>query len=103
MESLKGLLTNMLARHQITKQVTTARIIEEANVAIAALLPAGRGGDATAVSVREGTVAVSCRNAGAAGFLRERELAILDAIKRALPDAQVYRVRTKIVSGILSP
>ena len=101
MESLKGLLSNMLARHQITKQVTTARIIEEANAAIAALLPAGRGGDATAVSVREGTVAVSCRNAGAAAFLHAREEPILVSIKKALPGAQVDRVRTKIVSGIL--
>jgi len=96
MESLKGLLTNMLARHQITKQVTTARIIEEANAAIGALLPAGRGGDATAVSVREGTVAVTCRNAGASSFLHDREEAILVSIKRALPSAQVDRIRTKI-------
>jgi len=99
MESLKGLLSNMLARHQITKQVTTARIIEEANAAIAALLPAGRGGDATAVSVREGTVAVTCRNAGAAAFLHDREEAILVSIKRVLPGAQVDRVRTRVSGG----
>ena len=99
MESLKGLLTNMLARHQITKQVTTARIIEEANAAIAALLPAGRGGDATAVSVREGTVTVVCRNAGASSFLHDREEPILVSIKKALPGAQVDRVRTRVSGG----
>lgn len=96
MESLKGLLTNMLARHRITKQVTNARIIEEANAIIAALLPADRAGDATAVSVRDGTVAVTCRNAGAASFLRAREPKILDAIRTSLPTAKVDRIGTRI-------
>ena len=86
----------MLARHQITKQVTTARIIEEASAAIAALLPAGREGDATVTSVREGTVAVTCRNAGAAAFLHDRERTILDAVKKTLPGAKADRIRTRI-------
>lgn len=96
MDSIKGLLDGMLRRHQITAQVTTARVIEVANDALAQLLPAGRGADATAVSVREGIVLVHCRSAAAAEFVAGQSAAILDAIKAKLPTARVDRIRTRI-------
>lgn len=96
MDSIKGLLDGMLRRHQITAQVTTARIIEVANDALAQLLPAGRHADAAAVSVREGILLVHCRNAPASEFVSERAEAILDAVKGKLPSARVDRVRTRV-------
>lgn len=96
MDSIKGLLDGMLRRHQITAQVTTARIIEVSNEALAQLLPPGRSADATAVSVREGTVLVHCRNAAAAEFVGGHAENILDAVKGKLPSARVDRIRTRI-------
>lgn len=86
----------MLKRHQITAQVTTARMIEVANETLARLLPEGRSTDANAVSVREGTMVVLCRNAAAAEFVSTRSNEILDAIKASLPSARVDRIRTRI-------
>lgn len=96
MDSLKNLLNGMLHRHQITAQVTTARVIEVANDRLAEILPPGRYADAGAVLLREGTLVIHCRNAAAAGFLATKETDILDAIKRTLPTARVDRIRTKI-------
>lgn len=96
MDSIKGLLDGMLKRHQITAQVTTARVIEVANESLARILPPGRSADAVAVSVRDGELSVRCQNASATSRVQSRSDAILDEIKRALPAARVDRVRTKI-------
>lgn len=96
MDSIKGLLDGMLRRHQITAQVTTARIIETTNDALASILPAGRHADAVAVSVRDGAILVHCRNASAAQFVADRAQDLLDAVKSRLPTARADRIRTRI-------
>lgn len=96
MDLIKGLLDGMLKRHQITAQVTTARIIEVANESLVHLLPTGRAADAVAVSVREGIVIVVCRSASAAEFVAGKSTEILDAVKAKLPSARVDRIRTRI-------
>ncbi len=96
MDAIKGLLDGMLKRHQITAQVTTARIIEVANESLAQLLPAGRSADAAAVSVYEGIVLVHCRNAAASEFVSGKSTEILDAVKAKLPSARVDRIRTRV-------
>lgn len=96
MQDIKSLLDGVLHRHQITAQVTTARIIEVANESLASMLPQGRALDAQAVSVRDGAVLVQCKNASAAEFTDARAGAVIDAVKARLPSARIDRIRTRI-------
>ncbi|OGL95155.1 hypothetical protein A2348_02425 [Candidatus Uhrbacteria bacterium RIFOXYB12_FULL_58_10] len=96
MESIKSLLDGMLQRHQITAQVTTARIIEATNESLVRILPHGRASDAVAISVRDGVILVHCRNSSAAELVSSRANAVLDTIKSTLPTAIVERIRTRI-------
>ena len=96
MQSLKDLIPGMMRRHQITEQVTTARILDVVNEAIQPMLPPGRAQDARAAFVRDGVVLVACLNASAASFIGSREAALIDEVKRRLPTARVDRIRTRI-------
>ncbi len=96
MQDIKSLLAGSLQRHQITVQVTTARVIEVVNGQIFVVLPSGHGHEATAISVRDGVVNVVCKNAGAANLLTQEETRILNAVKKILPTTRIDRIRTRI-------
>lgn len=96
MLDIKSLLGDALRRHQIAPQITTARVIEETNVALARMLPPGRSSDAVAAFVRDGAVMVRCANAAAAAFVSSRHQEILDEVKRRLPNAPVDRISTRL-------
>ncbi len=97
MHDLKSLLGNALQRNQISREVTTARILDVAGEIIAALLPPGRSGDAVATGYRDGTVYVNCRHGAVVELLWENESDIIDTIKRTLPSANIQRIKTKVV------
>lgn len=96
MQDIRSLLGGMLSRHQITAQVTTARIIEVTNTRLTEILPLGRSGDAEAISVRDGVIFVRCLNASASAFVSEHAETILDTVKAKLPSAPVHGIRTRI-------
>ena len=97
MHDLKTLLGSALQRNQISREVTTARILDVAGETIAAMLPAGRATDATATGYRDGTVYVNCRHGAVAELIWTNESTIIDTIKRTLPSANIQRIKTKVV------
>lgn len=96
MQDIKSLLVGSLQRHQITTQVTTARIIEVVNNEILAVFPSGHAHEAIAISVRDGMVNVLCKNAGAAHLLSQEEQRVIDSVKKVLPSVRLDRIRTRI-------
>lgn len=102
MQSLKDLLGDSLRRNHITSQVTTARLIEEANRILVTLLPEGRSADAHAHAYRDGVLSITCVNAPAAHRIQSCEKALLDQIVRALPAADVRAVKTVLVQRFSS-
>lgn len=97
-EPLKNLLGDFLHRAQITRQVTTAQMVEMANEAIVGLLPASRAGDARACSIRDGILTVDCVNASAMQLIRQSQQVILNYIKRRVPQASIREIRPRLAS-----
>lgn len=97
MFDIKSLLGDSIKRNHIASQVTTARILEEAQKAIAEVLPPGRSGDAKAVSTKDGLLSIDCLNAPASHRISSQERVLLDHVVRALPTADLRKVRTRIV------
>ena len=96
---LKSLLGDALNRNRIAKEVTTAQVIDAANLAIVNILPQGRLDDARAISLRDGTLTIGCKNAAAGAFISERSKPLQEAIIARVPTANILRIRTSLVSG----
>lgn len=101
--SIKDLLGDSLRRNHISAQVTSARIIEESDKALAFVLPKGREGDAKTQSVKEYAITIACLNAPAAHRIASYEREILDRVVRALPTADVRQVKTILTQRFSDP
>ncbi len=100
---ISALLGTAVKRAGIEREVTLAQIIEAANDAVAALLPPGRQADARAQSLRDGVLTVLCRHASAAQLVTRQAAAIVDAVKRAAPKADIRRVLVRVAPGAAKP
>ncbi|OGL66467.1 hypothetical protein A2856_02130 [Candidatus Uhrbacteria bacterium RIFCSPHIGHO2_01_FULL_63_20] len=100
MFSMKDLLPDSLRRAHITEQVAIVRALEGANRAIAQALPAGHGGDARAVSLREGTITVACLNSPAMHVISRKEIELVTAALREAPKADIRHVRVRLVQRL---
>lgn len=98
--SLKDLLPGAMNRGHIAAQVAIARAIEGANKAIAAALPPGRDGDAKAVSLKEGIIAVACLNAPAMQVISRLEREVVAAALREHPKGDIRGIRVRLVQRI---
>lgn len=98
--SLKDLLPGALNRGHIAEQVAVARALEGANKAIAAALPPGRDGDAKAISLKEGIVAVACLNAPAMQVVSRLEREVVGAALREHPKGDIRGIRVRLAQRI---
>jgi len=99
LHDLKSLLGDAMSRNRISREVGIAQTLVAANETVAKLLPPGRTGDARAVSLREGVLTVGCLNAPASNFIAGKSAEILKAIVRRVPNANVLKIRTTIVTS----
>lgn len=95
---LKDLLAGAVKRAQIAKPLQGARIVEAANQYLHEVLPPSRNNDARTIFYRDKLLMVACLNSAVASFVNQRSEDMLTALKRRLPDCQVDRIQTKIVS-----
>lgn len=98
--SIKDLLPSALNRGHIAAQVAIARALEGANGAIAAALPPDRGGDARAISLKEGIIAVACLNAPAMQAVSRLEREVVAAALREHPKGDIRGIRVRLVQRI---
>lgn len=96
--SLKDLLPNALSRGRISRQVVASQMVEVASQALQDALPARRQSDARVLSFKDGILTIECANGSVADFVRERELFLLEALKKVCGD-QPIRLQTRLVSG----
>ncbi len=94
----KSLLGDALSRHQMSRQVTTAQLLETATITLAEILPPGRASDARAVSFAHGTLNIVAANSPAGKFLSDRANQIRERIIARVPAADVREVKVRIGS-----
>lgn len=87
-----------MKRAGIEREVSTAQLIQAAQEAVFAILPANRQTDAQVISVRDGVLQVACLNSAALQVITRGSNAILDAAKRRAPKADLRRVSASIRS-----
>lgn len=100
MKPIGNLLSDALARAQISEQVSAARILEEAQRAIHAICNTPEGSDAiVARSVVDGVLFMACRSAAAASVVQERAKELREHIIRAIPNAPIHTITPRLFSS----
>ncbi|TAK03712.1 hypothetical protein EPO34_00935 [Patescibacteria group bacterium] len=99
-DALKDLLPGAMNRGHIAEQVAIARALEGANRAIAAALPAGRDGDARALSLRDGVVMIACLNAPAMRLISRIERDVVAGALKEAPKSDIHGIRVRLVQRI---
>ncbi len=94
----KSLLGDALSRHQMSRQVTTAQLLEMAQTTLGEILPPGRLTDARAVSFAHGTLTFIAANSPAGKFLSDRTNTIRERIVARLPTADLREIKIRIGS-----
>ncbi len=94
----KSLLGDALSRHQMSRQVTTAQLLEIAGIILVEMLPPTRASDARAVSFAHGILNITAGNSPAGKFLSDRKEDIRSRIVARVPNAHIQDVHIKIGS-----
>lgn len=97
--SLRDLLPGAIQRANISREVTAAQIVLEANRFLTQRLPPGRRADVQAISYRDGTLVIACLHSAAAQFISDLEQDLQYAIVSALPSAQISKILTRVMKS----
>ncbi len=100
--TMKDLLVSAVKRQGIGKDLATLHAIQAANAYLSTRLPGERRGDAEAISVRGGILTIACLHAAVSQMFTREAPHIVHAVYQAAPEAQVSRVKTKIVENLPS-
>jgi hypothetical protein len=99
MFSLKHLLPFALDRAHATRQVTASLVLLKTDDFLRTRLPPQAQEEARALAFTGDTLVIGCRSSSVGSFLDHEQEALLDELKRALPQVQVKRISLRMVSS----
>ena len=97
--SLKDLLAGAIQRANISREVTAAQIVLEANRFFEKRLGPTRRKDIRAVSYRDGTVTLGCLNSPAAQYVSQLETEMRSHISAVLPSSSITNIQTRVMKS----
>jgi thiamine phosphate synthase YjbQ (UPF0047 family) len=97
--SLKDLLPGAVQRANISREVTAAQIVLEANRFLDRSLSPARRKDVQAISYRDGILVLACLHASAAQAISQQEQLLMREIVSILPRADLRKMITRIMKS----
>jgi hypothetical protein len=94
--SIGDLLNDSVKRNSLARGVQAANIIRALNDYLNKRLGA-RSDDAKAYAYRDEVVLVACLNSAVSHLVNREEQAMIDAIKKKVPNATVKRIQTRVM------
>jgi hypothetical protein len=94
--SIGDLLNDSVKRNSLARGVQAANIIRALNDYLNRRLGA-RSDDAKAYAYRDEVVLVACLNSAVSHLVNREEQAMIDAIKKEVPNATVKRIQTRVM------
>ena len=89
---INSLMSGLIDRHGIKKQVTSAMMVRKANDLLKDFLPEHAQEDLRTISFTEDILKVAARHAAAAHTLQDVRQLLEDALARAFPDVQIKNI-----------
>jgi hypothetical protein len=99
MFSLKHLLPSAMDRAHATRQVNASLVLLKTDAFLRTHLPAQAQEEAHALAFTGDTLVIGCRSSSVCSFLDHEQEALLDELKRALPQVQVKRIFLRTVNS----
>ena len=101
LSSLRHLLSGSLTRAGIMRSVDASMIVEAANRALRAYLPASRSKDVVAISYKDGTLQLMAKTAAARFAMKGQESDLLTKLQQQFPTHPMKRVLVGLTSRSL--
>jgi hypothetical protein len=100
MKRVSDLLPGAMTRANIGRQVVAAQIVDKANEWLNEILPEAHRQDACAMSIQNGILTIASLSSSVSNFICDRESGCLNLIKRSFPNAQIDKLRTRLVAEL---
>lgn len=93
---MDSLVSGILSRHGIKRQVTSAMIVSSAQRIIISLVPEVAVNDVKVISFTENDLRVACRHSAASHTVSKYGEKLINQLKEKFPDIQLERVTHRI-------